>query len=86
MEGRWKPAHEFLMEFRRRLVGNICYWTGLQEAVVRSLLLHFIDHSRELKLWVNTGEIEDTLIKVTAYATTLCMNRLYKGDFIVKEA
>lgn len=84
VESRWKPAHEFLMEFRRRLVSNICYWTGLQEAVVRSLLLHFIDHSRELKLWVNTEEIEDTLIKVTAYATTLCMNRLYKGDFIVK--
>jgi len=81
---RWEPAHEFLMEFRRRLVDNICYWTGLQEPVVRSLLLHFIDHSRELELWVDPMEIEDTLIKVTAYATTLCMNRLYKGDFVVK--
>lgn len=80
----WKPAHEFLMEFRRRLVENICYWTGLNDAVVRSLLLHFIDHCKDLDLWVDPDAIEDTLIRVTAYATALCMNRLYKGDFIVK--
>jgi Putative zinc-binding metallo-peptidase len=82
--GKWKPAHEFLMEFRRSLVDNICYWTGLHDAVVRSLLLHFIDHSKELKLWVDPDEVQDTLIKVTAYATALCMNKLYKGDFIPK--
>jgi hypothetical protein len=81
---RWKPAHEFLMQFRRRLVDHICYWTGLNDAVVRSLLLHFVDRCRELKLWVRPDEIEDTLVRVTAYATALSMNKVYKGDFIVK--
>ena len=80
----WEPAHRFLIRYRRQLVDNICYWTGLQDVVVRSLLLHFIDHCRELGLWVDPEKTDEDLIQVTAYATTLCMNRLYKGDFIVK--
>jgi hypothetical protein len=83
-QNEWQPAHEFLLEHRRQLVDNICYWTGLGEAVVRSLILHFIDHADDLKLWVDPDKKAETLIELTVYTTTLCMNRLYKGDFIIK--
>jgi hypothetical protein len=32
---------------------------------------------------LNPAESGDALVEVTAYTTTLCMNRLYKGDFVV---
>ena len=67
-----------------RLVNDIAYWTGLHESHVRSLFDHFIERSEALGLRVRAEEREPLLTKLTAYATTLCMNRLYKGDFIVQ--
>ena len=83
-EDQWEPAHEFLSRYRRRISENISYWTGLNEVVVRSLIFHFIDDCRKLDLWVDMDKVPVTLIELTAFAATLCMNRLYKGDFIIK--
>jgi hypothetical protein len=80
----WQPAHQFLTRHRRQIVGNITYWTGLNEMVVRSLINHFIDRCRLLELWVKLSKSSEVLMEITAYATTLCMNKLYKGDFIIK--
>jgi hypothetical protein len=83
-EDEWELAHVFLSRHRRRITDNISYWTGLNDAVVRSLIFRFIEDTRKLDLWVELEKVEETLVEVTAYATTLCMNRLYKGDFIIK--
>ena len=84
IEKHWIPAHQFLGEHSRQLVSNINYWTGLNDALVRSLIRHFIERSQELKLWADPAKKLKTLTEITAYATTLCMNKLYKGDFIIK--
>jgi hypothetical protein len=83
-EKNWIPAHQFLGEHSRQIVANINYWTGLNDALVRSLIRHFIERSKELKLWSDPAKKLRTLTEFTAYATTLCMNKLYKGDFIIK--
>jgi hypothetical protein len=56
----------------------------LNETVVRSLILRFIGDCRKLDLWIDLDKTQEILVEVTAFATTLCMNRLYKGDFIIK--
>jgi len=83
-EKNWIPAHQFLSEHSRQIVTNINYWTGLNDALVRSLIRHFIERAQELKLWADPAKKVRTLTEITAYATTLCMNKLYKGDFIIK--
>jgi hypothetical protein len=81
--GDWMPADRFLEAHRRHLVDHVNYWTGVSDSVVRSLVNHFIERCRALKLWVNPATSGEALVEVTAYTTTLCMNRLYKGDFVI---
>jgi hypothetical protein len=78
------PAAEFLERNRRSLVRNIAYWTGLNDLHIRSLIHHFIQRSSELGLRVDPARSTAVLTELTAYATTLCMNKLYKGDFIIR--
>ncbi|MDB4976486.1 MAG: hypothetical protein JWN48_4827 [Myxococcaceae bacterium] len=79
-----RPAADLVHELRRSLVNDISYWTGLHEHIVRSLVEHFAQRCASMALWLYGSEREAVLTKLTAYATTLCMNRLYKGDFIIK--
>jgi hypothetical protein len=81
---RWEPADRFLARYRRELVANISYWTGLNESIVRGLIEHFAERAKLLDLWVRPEEEQNLLLELVAYATTLCMNRLYKGDFVIK--
>jgi len=83
-ENSWPPAHQFLLKHRRSLIRNITYWTGINDVTVRSLLQHFADRAKSLQLYVNTEKSLEILMELTAYATTLCMNKLYKGQFIIK--
>jgi hypothetical protein len=78
------PAHEFLRRHRRELVATIGYWTGLNDRHVRSLIAHFIERTEALALWADPADSAGLLLKLGVYATTLCMNKLYKGDFIVR--
>lgn len=77
-------ADKFLSQKRRLIIKEVAYWTGLEDRLIRSLLNHFIDRCRVLELWVNPAKLQETVVKVTTLMTTLCMNRLYKGDFILK--
>jgi hypothetical protein len=80
----WQPAAEFLEENRRWIVHKVNYWTGLNDAHIRSLVNHFAARCRVLDLWTSKGEKTSTLIEITVYVTALSMNRLFKGDFVVK--
>ncbi len=77
------PAY-FDADLRRELVKDLAYWTGLSDGIIRSIINHFIDRSKALNLRVNSDKSQQALIKVTALCTTLCMNKLYKGDFVAK--
>lgn len=77
-------ASEFLRSLRRSLVDDVSYWTGLHGSIVRSLIEHFIARSEALALWLVPDARPALSQNLTAYVTTLCMNRLYKGDFIIK--
>lgn len=83
-EDDWLPAHQFLIKHRRSLVRNITYWTGLNDATVRSLIQHFVNRCKLLELYVNPKKNLEVLMEMSAYTTTLCMNKLFKGDFIMK--
>lgn len=78
------PAHTFIAELRRPLTAGIAYWTGLSENVIRSLLEHLAERARVLELCLPLAERARLSLELSTYATTLCMNRLYKGDFVVK--
>jgi hypothetical protein len=83
-EEDWLPAHQFLIKHNRDLVRNITYWTGVNDNTVRSLIRHFVKRCKSLDLHVNPEKSLQVLMEMTAYATTLCMNKLYKGQFILK--
>lgn len=82
--GSGEPAADFLRRHRRSILHQIAYWTGVLDADVRSLFDHFMDRSSALGLTVNRRNETALLTELTAYVTTLCMNRLYKGDFVIK--
>ena len=78
------PAHELISRHRRQIVSDVAYWTGLHEHTVRSLVEHLAERSRALGLFCERKRDHELSLELTTYITTLCMNRLYKGDFIVK--
>ena len=80
----WEASDRFLTRHRRAMVAKIAYWTGLNEGIVRSLIDHFAERCKVLDLWVRPQDLDEVRLELMAYATTLCMNRLYKGDFVIK--
>jgi hypothetical protein len=82
---RTLAAHEFLARHRREIVGRVAYWTGLYDVTVRSLVAHLIERSEQLKLVLDAHDAERALIDVVAFVSTLCMNRLYQGEFVFNQ-
>lgn len=76
------PAHLFLTQRRRQLVGRIAYWSGLYDVQVRALIQHLIERSEALQLELEEARSESVLIDFVAFANTLCMNRLYHGEYV----
>ena len=78
------PAATFLAEHRRRIVFDAAYWTGLYDVKVRSLVLHLSERCKVLGLQVEPRRAQDVLIDLMAFVTALCMNKLYKGEFVIQ--
>jgi hypothetical protein len=83
-EGQWEAADRFLARNRRHIVDYLTYWTGLYDVIVRSLMKHLIERAKVLGLWVNPDKSQRVLMDVLVFMTTLCMNKLYKGDFVIR--
>jgi hypothetical protein len=77
-------AHDFLIGLRRLLISTIGYWTGVHDHTVRALIEHLAERSRVLGLWLPPEREQELRMELVSYLTALCMNRLYKGDFVVK--
>lgn len=77
-------ADHFIAQHRREVIWYISHWTGLHEVWVRSLLNHFIERCKGLRLFVDLNKSREVLTELTTYSTTLCMNKLYKDEFVLK--
>jgi hypothetical protein len=78
------PAEAFIAQHRRKIVFDVSYWTGLYDVYVRSLVNHLSERSRVLGLRVDSEHASGVLIDFMAFVTALCMNKLYKGDFVIQ--
>jgi hypothetical protein len=79
-----EPARAFIDEQRSVLSAAVGYWTGLDEHVIRSLLEHFSERAQALDLWLPGAERARLASELAVVITALCMNRLYRGDFVSK--
>src|SRR5207248_6693511 len=78
---RLRPAAAFLLEHRKAVIDKIAYWTGVRRPLVKKLLEVIGQRARELELSVERKRETQTLVEVVAFATTLAMNYLTRGQF-----
>jgi hypothetical protein len=78
-------ASTLLSQSRRLIIGRVAYWTGLYDVQVRSLILHLSERTARLELTFDLTQRERVLVDFVAFATTLCMNRLYRGEFVFNQ-
>ena len=76
-----RPAAAFLLEHRKAVIDKIAYWTGVRRPLVKKLLEVIGQRARELELSVERKRETQTLVEVVAFATTLAMNYLTRGQF-----
>jgi hypothetical protein len=76
------PAAPLLRLHRTEIIAEITYWTGVQTAIVRSLVDHLLERVETLALCVNVGEPRRYLISFTVMVTTLALNYLHHSSFI----
>ncbi|HEY4640249.1 MAG TPA: putative zinc-binding metallopeptidase [Thermoanaerobaculia bacterium] len=69
-----EPAAAMLRAKRKRIVGEVAYWTGVQPHVVRALADHLIGRVAALNLCTR----DDSLVAFVATLTTLAMNTLHE--------
>jgi len=79
-----RPAAEMVGEHREALTDKIAYWTGVRRPIVRALVETIIRHCDEQRLFGETGKEPGYLVELTAYGTTLAMNYLTRGRFVLK--
>jgi hypothetical protein len=82
--GEPERASQLIADQRKRLTTTVSYWTGLGEHVIRSLLEHLAERAEQLDLWLPRAERPRFIAELATYVTALCMNRLHKGDFVIK--
>ncbi|MBI5967440.1 MAG: hypothetical protein HY882_06250 [Deltaproteobacteria bacterium] len=76
-------AAGFIEKNRTPLVEMISHWTGERGSSVEPLIGKLIARAKELNLNLSPHRQSRKLIEVTALATTLIMNYIYEGKFIV---
>jgi GNAT superfamily N-acetyltransferase len=78
-----RPAAEMIEEHRGTLTDKITYWTGVKRPIVRALVDRIIRTTREHNLQVEVIREPGTLVELTVYGTTLAMNYLTRGRFVL---
>jgi hypothetical protein len=74
-------AADLVAKHRVELTDKITYWTGVRRAVVHALVESMVEASRRLELQVDLRREAHVLVELTAYGTTLAMNKLTRGRF-----
>ncbi len=78
-----RPAAELLEEHRATMTDKITYWTGVKRPVVKALVDRIIRTCRDGNLMAETGREGTYLVELTAYGTTMAMNYLTRGRFVL---
>ena len=78
-----RPAADVLEPHRSALTDKITYWTGVKRPVVRALVERIIRTCRDLNLQAEVGKEGSYLVELTAYGTTMAMNYLTRGRFVL---
>jgi len=76
-------AGGFIEKNRNHLVERISHWTGEETSSVEPLIDKLIARAKELDLNFSPSRQARKLIEVTALATTLVMNYVYEGKFLI---
>ncbi|MGB9700839.1 MAG: putative zinc-binding metallopeptidase [Thermodesulfobacteriota bacterium] len=77
-------AGVFIEKNRPHLVELISHWTGERTVSVEPLIDKLISRAKELNLNLSPHRQSRKLIEITAMATTLIMNYIYEGKFILR--
>lgn len=75
-----KKASQFIRGYRVKMLNDIALWTGGKKFIINRLLQDLITRSHEINLYLVHNEAE-TMLKLTAYVTSLIMNYLVTGSF-----
>jgi len=78
-----RPAAELLEPHREVLTDKITYWTGVKRPVVRALVDRILRTCRDLELKADVAREGAYLVELTAYGTTMAMNYLTRGRFVL---
>ncbi|MBN2144664.1 MAG: hypothetical protein JW774_08585 [Candidatus Aureabacteria bacterium] len=75
-----KKASQFIRIYRVKIINDVSLWTGGKKFIISRLLQDLIERSNEIHLFVSHNEME-TILKLTAYVTSLIMNYRVTGSF-----
>ncbi len=78
-----RPAADLLKENRKLLVDKVNYWTGAQRPLIRKLVEAIEQKTAQLGLRADTKHERAYLTEITVYATTLAMNYITRGKFVL---
>jgi putative zinc-binding metallo-peptidase len=78
------PAAEIVRKHRENLTDKISYWTGVGRPVVRALVESIGRQCARQKLSGERKKEPTYLVELTAYGTTLAMNYLTRGRFVLQ--
>jgi hypothetical protein len=71
---------DIIKKYRKEILETVSTWTGEKKYIINELLNTLIERCRELHLLCQDDE-QLTMLKISAYITTLIMNYLYTGRF-----
>jgi len=80
--GEERAAAEWVDLKHKQIVKQVAYWTGARQAVVLAAVKHLAGRLREMKLTLPAGEDEETIVRFTAFVTTLASNWVRSGKFV----
>ena len=78
-----RPAADLVDENRLALTDKVTYWTGVRRPVVKGLVERITRTCREKELYAETAREPQQLVELTVFATTLAMNYLTRGRFVI---
>jgi hypothetical protein len=73
-------AVKTIQRHRKAIVDEVSFCTGEKKYIINDLLKDLVTRSRELSLYTPQDETH-TVMKISAYVTSLAMNYLYTGRF-----
>jgi hypothetical protein len=79
---RLGSAAQLIRRQADELANTVYLWTGVDQALTKSILSYLVRRADELQLTYPLGQRDQVLIQMSGFLNTLAMNYAYKGSFI----